>query len=310
MTRRRSHQSRRRVMAWHNPCTVLRKTLEGFPATWSPCSNEYRRLRSSEDSVSDALCSNQYPGNLTAFVVQRREASTLSTAGCCFHRKIRIWDWEYYKEERALTGHGWDVKSVEWHPHKSLVVSGSKDNLIKLWDPRTGNSLSTLYPHKNTVNKVDTNRPFSLNTLYPHKNTANKVYTSTPDSLSTLYDRWHKITGDKVDKTTRFSRCLLGVMLWCPVVSLSSRDQTWCSCPTALCFRTRRTGQSHVYCHSEISAPAGARACAHLQGRFTRIVHRRCTSEDCLSGVEGITWGAIAFAAAIDDLAAQLQRQH
>ena len=67
---------------------------------------------------------------------------------------MRIWDWEYYKEERALTGHGWDVKTVEWHPYKSLIVSGSKDNLIKLWDPRTGNSLSTLYGHKNTVMKV------------------------------------------------------------------------------------------------------------------------------------------------------------
>lgn len=53
-----------------------------------------------------------------------------------------------------MTGHGWDVKTVEWHPYKSLIVSGSKDNLIKLWDPRTGNSLSTLYGHKNTVMKV------------------------------------------------------------------------------------------------------------------------------------------------------------
>lgn len=70
------------------------------------------------------------------------------------NKKVRIWDWEYYKEERALTGHGWDVKTVEWHPYKSLIVSGSKDNLIKLWDPRTGNSLSTLYGHKNTVMKV------------------------------------------------------------------------------------------------------------------------------------------------------------
>lgn len=68
--------------------------------------------------------------------------------------QVRIWDWEYYKEERALTGHGWDVKTVEWHPYKSLIVSGSKDNLIKLWDPRTGNSLSTLYGHKNTIMKV------------------------------------------------------------------------------------------------------------------------------------------------------------
>lgn len=80
-----------------------------------------------------------------------------------FHSgQVRIWDWEYYKEERALTGHGWDVKTVEWHPYKSLIVSGSKDNLIKLWDPRTGNSLSTLYGHKNTVMKVEKDKSVAL----------------------------------------------------------------------------------------------------------------------------------------------------
>ena len=44
-----------------------------------------------------------------------------------------------------ITGHGWDVKCVEWHPTKGLLVSGSKDNQIKFWDPRTGTTLSTLY---------------------------------------------------------------------------------------------------------------------------------------------------------------------
>lgn len=41
-------------------------------------------------------------------------------------------------------GHGWDVKCAQWHPTKGLIVSGSKDNLIKFWDPRTGTCLSTL----------------------------------------------------------------------------------------------------------------------------------------------------------------------
>lgn len=43
-----------------------------------------------------------------------------------------------------FAGHGWDVRCVEWHPTKGLLVSGSKDNLIKFWDPRTGTCLSTL----------------------------------------------------------------------------------------------------------------------------------------------------------------------
>ncbi|KAH9977083.1 WD40-repeat-containing domain protein [Lactifluus volemus] len=52
---------------------------------------------------------------------------------------------------RILTGHGWDVKCVEWHPTMGLLVSGSKDNLIKFWDPRTGTALTTLHQHKNTI---------------------------------------------------------------------------------------------------------------------------------------------------------------
>ena len=77
---------------------------------------------------------------------------------------VRIWSFEESREERVLTGsstkthlragtetlarsilgHGWDVKCVEWHPTKGLLVSGSKDNMIKFWDPRTGTVLSTL----------------------------------------------------------------------------------------------------------------------------------------------------------------------
>ena len=35
-----------------------------------------------------------------------------------------------------------------------MVVSGSKDNRIKIWDPKTGNTISTLHEHQNTVVKV------------------------------------------------------------------------------------------------------------------------------------------------------------
>jgi polyadenylation factor subunit 2 len=46
-----------------------------------------------------------------------------------------------------IAGHGADVKCVHWHPQKSLIISGSKDNQqpVKLWDPKTGQSLATLY---------------------------------------------------------------------------------------------------------------------------------------------------------------------
>ncbi|KAH0584521.1 hypothetical protein H2248_010055 [Termitomyces sp. 'cryptogamus'] len=64
---------------------------------------------------------------------------------------VRIWNFQDQRVESTLTGHGWDVKCVEWHPTKGLLVSGSKDNQIKFWDPRTGTVLSTLHQHKNTI---------------------------------------------------------------------------------------------------------------------------------------------------------------
>ena len=43
-------------------------------------------------------------------------------------------------------GHGADVKCCDWHPRKSLLVSGSKDNQqpVKLWDCRSGQSVTTM----------------------------------------------------------------------------------------------------------------------------------------------------------------------
>ena len=67
---------------------------------------------------------------------------------------IKIWNFNEAVEERILTGHGWEVRSVDWHPTKGLLASGSKDNLVKLWDPRTSRCLSTLHFHKQTVGMV------------------------------------------------------------------------------------------------------------------------------------------------------------
>ena len=59
---------------------------------------------------------------------------------------VRIFDLETLTEEQVMRGHGADVKTVNWHPYKGLIASGSKDNQqpIKLWDPRSGKNLSTM----------------------------------------------------------------------------------------------------------------------------------------------------------------------
>jgi polyadenylation factor subunit 2 len=90
--------------------------------------------------------------NLTAWPAHREAVRGLSFspdderfATASDDSTVRVWSFAESREERILTGHGWDVKCVEWHPSMGLLVSGSKDNLIKFWDPRTGTSLTTLY---------------------------------------------------------------------------------------------------------------------------------------------------------------------
>lgn len=60
---------------------------------------------------------------------------------------------------RSCEGHGSKVHTVDWHPSKGLIASGSQDatNPVKLWDPRTANCLSTLHMHKNSVQKLQWN---------------------------------------------------------------------------------------------------------------------------------------------------------
>ena len=67
---------------------------------------------------------------------------------------LKIWDFATSQEEATLTGHGWEVKTVDWHPHKGLLVSGSKDHQVKLWDPRTTRCLTTLHGHKSTLSRT------------------------------------------------------------------------------------------------------------------------------------------------------------
>ena len=75
-----------------------------------------------------------------------------------------------------MTGHGWDVKCLAWHPTKGILASGSKDNLSKIWDPKSGKALATLHGHKNTVMQVEWNK------------NGNWLLTACRDQLVRVYD--------------------------------------------------------------------------------------------------------------------------
>ena len=58
-------------------------------------------------------------------------------------KKAKIIDVERGEEENEFE-HGSNLKSCHWNPYKSIVATAGKDNLIKIWDPKSGDCINTL----------------------------------------------------------------------------------------------------------------------------------------------------------------------
>jgi len=79
-------------------------------------------------------------------------------ASCSDDCTVRIWDLSTQREDYRFNHHGQEVRTVEWHPSKSLICSGGKENSIKFFDPRVDKALSTLTIHKNSITRVAWNQ--------------------------------------------------------------------------------------------------------------------------------------------------------
>ncbi len=115
---------------------------DGLIKYWQPNFNNVQSINAHSDPIRDLA----FSPNDAKFVT----ASDDST--------LKVFDFALGSMESKLEGHGWDAKSVDWHPTKGLLVSGSKDHLVKLWDPRSGRCLTTLHGHKSTITKVSFER--------------------------------------------------------------------------------------------------------------------------------------------------------
>ncbi|KAG2462132.1 WDR33 protein, partial [Polypterus senegalus] len=159
----RAHDSPVRAMTWsHNDMWMLTADHGGYVKYWQSNMNNVKMFQAHKEAIREA-----------SFSPTDNKFATCSDDGT-----VRIWDFLRCHEERILRGHGADVKCVDWHPTKGLVVSGSKDSQqpIKFWDPKTGQSLATLHAHKNTVMEVKWN----LN--------GNWLLTASRDHLCKLFD--------------------------------------------------------------------------------------------------------------------------
>ncbi|XP_034941310.1 uncharacterized protein Wdr33 [Chelonus insularis] len=158
-----AHDSPVRTMVWsHNESWMVTGDHAGYVKYWQSNMNNVKMFQAHKEAIRGL-----------SFSPTDHKLATCSDDGT-----VRIWDFLRCHEERILRGHGADVKCVHWHPQKSLVISGSKDNQqpIKLWDPKTGQSLATLHAHKSTVMDVKWNE------------NGNWLVTASRDHLLKLFD--------------------------------------------------------------------------------------------------------------------------
>ena len=68
--------------------------------------------------------------------------------------KLNAQDVSKFKCLQTLEGHSLDDFSVAYSPDGTKIISGSRDNTIKIWDANTGDCLQTLEGHSDWVRSV------------------------------------------------------------------------------------------------------------------------------------------------------------
>ncbi|CAK1555620.1 unnamed protein product [Leptosia nina] len=158
-----AHDSPVRSMVWsHGEGWMVTGDHSGFIKYWQSNMNNVKMYQAHKEAVRGISFS----------------PSDSKIVTCSDDGTLRIFDFYRCQEERILRGHGADVKCVQWHPTKALIVSGSKDNQqpIKLWDPKSGTALCTLHAHKSTVMDLKWNE------------NGNWLITASRDHLLKLFD--------------------------------------------------------------------------------------------------------------------------
>ncbi|KAM3719956.1 pre-mRNA 3' end processing protein [Dirofilaria immitis] len=177
-----AHDTAIRALKWsHNDQWLVSADHDGFVKYWQPNMNNVHMYQAHKD---EAIRSVSFAPTDVKLVTGSDDATA------------RIWDFARCAEEKVLRGHGSDVRSVDWHPQKGLICTGSRDSQqpVKLWDPKTGQCLSTLHDHKNSVMAVQWNK------------NGNWLLTGSRDHLIKMYDirmmrEMHTYRGHKKEVT-------------------------------------------------------------------------------------------------------------
>jgi COMPASS component SWD3 len=87
---------------------------------------------------------------------------------------------------KTLDGHTHYVMCVNFNPQSNLIVSGSFDEAVRIWDVKTGKCLKTLPAHSDPVSAVSFNRDGTLIASSSYDGLCRVWDTATGQCLKTL----------------------------------------------------------------------------------------------------------------------------
>ncbi|KAL0221914.1 hypothetical protein RCL1_001768 [Eukaryota sp. TZLM3-RCL] len=102
---------------------------------WQSNMNNLKRFRPHQEEIKEIAISHNSDKIVTASL----------------DKSLQVIDFRECHVEKRFEGHHSDVVSVDWHSRFSLLISGSKDGTVRLWDPRTSEHLHTLFHHRSAV---------------------------------------------------------------------------------------------------------------------------------------------------------------
>src|SRR5258708_16084526 len=113
---------------------------------WTILNDTYRMLLANASSIKQGaahVLQSVLPILPTNSLLSRRYSNPLD----CHARCIKGQESNWSSCLMTLRGHSSKVSTVAFSPHDGLLTSASKITTIKLWDPHTGEHLSTLHRH-------------------------------------------------------------------------------------------------------------------------------------------------------------------
>ena len=145
---------RRQVDMFPGYSQILSLGLPALDAFADPeTSPEFARIANDGLAEICAKYPEQFPGYVAGLPMNNPDAAVRAISftpsdrkfvTCSDDKTVRVWDFWTLGMEAELRGHNADVYSVAWHPGKALLLSGSRDTSVKLWDPKTGQDVKTL----------------------------------------------------------------------------------------------------------------------------------------------------------------------